>query len=80
MNLTPLINDVQLLLSDNPPLNFILLDYPFAYSHNEMNQFINFTIFIDTPLDIALARRILRDFIEDPIENVRNDVENYLSR
>jgi uridine kinase len=80
-NLAPLINDLRFLLSDhNPSPDYILLDYPFAYSHNEMSKFINFTIFIDTPLDIAMARRILRDFTEEPIENVRNDVKNYLSR
>lgn len=80
-NLTPLIIDLQSLLSDhNSQLDFILLDYPFACSHNEMSKFIDFTVFIDTPLDIALARRILRDFTDESIVDVKNDVENYLSR
>ncbi|OAB38362.1 hypothetical protein [Paenibacillus glacialis] len=80
-NLSPLINQIQLLLSEHiPPLDYILLDYPFAYAHEEMSKLINFTIFIDTPLDMAMARRILRDFAEESIENVRNDMENYLSR
>lgn len=80
-NLSPLIHDLELLISERrPPLEYVLLDYPFAYSHEGMNQFINFTIFIDTPLDMAMARRILRDFTEGPIENVRKDIENYLSR
>lgn len=80
-DLTPLVTDLQLLVSDqHSPLNFILLDYPFAYSHQEMNKFIDFAIFIDTPLDIALARRILRDFTDVSVADIQNDVQNYLHR
>lgn len=80
-NLTPLINDLQLLISNHySPLNFIILDYPFSYLHNEMSKFIDFTVFIDTPLDIALARRLMRDFADGSVVDVKNDLENYLSR
>jgi uridine kinase len=79
-NLTPLIRDLRILISDPlQSVDYILLDYPFAYKHSEMQEYIDFTIFIDTPLDIAMARRILRDFIES-IDNVRNDLNIYLSR
>ncbi|NOU98546.1 hypothetical protein [Paenibacillus planticolens] len=37
-------------------------------------------IFIDTPLDIAMARRLLRDYTDNPITEVKNDLINYLSR
>lgn len=58
-HLEPLIADIKLLLSEeNQCFDYILLDYPFAYKNKEMGQFIDFTIFIDTPLDIAMARRI----------------------
>ena len=43
-----------------------------------MGKHIDFTVFIDTPLDIAMSRRILRDFKEAPIERVMNETENYL--
>lgn len=80
-NLTPLVNDLQFLVSEQEsPLDFILLDYPFAYSHQEMNTFIDFTIFIDTPLDIALARRIMRDFTDVSVAAIQNDVQSYLHR
>lgn len=78
--LTPLITDVHFLLNNHTqPLNYILLDYPFAYLNNGMREYIDFTIYIDTPLDIAMARRILRDFTESPIDDVQNDLINYLS-
>jgi len=44
-----------------------------------MREYIDLTIFIDTPLDIAMARRILRDFKEDSSDNIRKDLEIYLS-
>ncbi|SDM77016.1 hypothetical protein SAMN04487897_1011, partial [Paenibacillus sp. yr247] len=59
---------------------YIVLDYPFAYLHNEMREYIDMTIYIDTPLDIAMARRILRNYKENPIEDIRNDLTNYLVR
>jgi len=78
--LTPLINDLYSLLSDPlQSLDYIILDYPFAYIHSEMCKYIDFTIFIDAPLDIAMARRILRDFKGTSIDLVRNDLNNYLS-
>ncbi|MBZ9687408.1 hypothetical protein G9F72_013835 [Clostridium estertheticum] len=79
--LAPLVNDLFLLLSDPlQSLEYILLDYPFAYIHSEMCKYIDFTIFIDAPLDIAMARRILRDFKESSIEHVLNDLNIYLSQ
>ncbi|WP_332698632.1 hypothetical protein [Halalkalibacter lacteus] len=80
-NLSPLIKDIQFLLNNHiQSLNYILLDYPFSYLNSKMREYIDFTIYIDTPLDIAMARRILRDFTENPIHDVRNDLSNYLSR
>ena len=52
----------------------IILDYPFARSHPALQQMIDYAFFIDTPLDIALARRILRDYKEKS----RNDIIHYL--
>lgn len=78
--LTPLINDIcSWIYSHQPPLDYLLLDYPFAYVHYEIREYIDFAIFIDTPLDIAIARRILRDFKEASIDDVRNDLNIYLS-
>lgn len=78
--LTPLSNDLQRLLTERKDLDYILLDYPFAYLHPEMRDFIDFAIFIDTPLDIAMARRILRDFTDASFENLKMELSNYLAR
>lgn len=59
--------------------DYILLDYPFAKMHSGMQEYIDYTIFIDTPLDIAMARRILRDFKETSIDHLLNDMSNYLT-
>lgn len=75
--ITPLIDDLRLLLLNNN-YSYILLDYPFAYLHKIMSKMINYTIFINTPLDIAMARRILRDF--NKYNDVKSDLKNYLIR
>jgi uridine kinase len=53
---------------------------PFGYKQKQIAGFINFSIFIDTPLDIALARRIIRDFENEPTESIINDMKGYLER
>lgn len=79
-NLEPLIRDLQSLLSHSQePLEYILLDYPFAYRHQELAKFIDHAIYIDTPLDIAQGRRLLRDFAAGEVaEDIRNDLRFYL--
>jgi uridine kinase len=80
-NLTPLVNDlISLITNQLEPIEFILLDYPFSKSHKAVRDYIDYTILIDTPLDIAMARRILRDFKHSSIDEVFNDLGNYLSR
>ncbi|MCH4566152.1 hypothetical protein [Bacillus sp. ES1-5] len=76
--LTPLINDIQRSIQDSS-FDYIIVDYPFAYLNSEMREVIDVTIFIDTPLDIAMARRILRDFKEDTIDEIHNDLKHYMT-
>ncbi|TFT58238.1 hypothetical protein E4V23_16775, partial [Proteus mirabilis] len=56
----------------------IILDYPFARSHPALQQIIDYAFFIDTPLDIALARRILRDYKEKSGNDIIHYLEEYL--
>lgn len=44
------------------PTDHIIFDAPLGRKHTATGQYIDCLIFLDTPLDIALARRILRDF------------------
>ena len=62
-DLQRLADDIDKLKRENP--DFIILDYPFGYRHNLIGPYLDYTVFIDTPFDIALARRVLRDFNEE---------------
>jgi len=77
-DLSPLIRDIKKLV--NEPLDYIILDFPFAYLHTKTREFIDFAVFIDTPLDIAMARRIMRDFKNGSAEDIKLDLENYILR
>ncbi len=76
-NLTPLIKDIQE-IKENSDCEYLLLDYPFAYCHKELSEYIDCAIFIDTPLDIAMARRILRDMKNATGEEIRQDLKMYI--
>jgi uridine kinase len=40
---------------------FIIMDYPFGRDHPGFQTPIDLSVFVDTPLDVAMARRIIRD-------------------
>ena len=77
-NLAPLIDDIVRIKNKSNP-DYLLLDYPFAYCHKEMRNYIDCAIFIDTPLDIAMARRILRDQKDASGDEIREGLEQYLN-
>lgn len=54
------------------------LDYPFAYRHEEMSKYIDCAIFLDTPLDIAMVRRLFRDMKEVSKEDILHEMDIYL--
>ncbi|MBE6846437.1 MAG: hypothetical protein E7508_12250 [Ruminococcus sp.] len=76
-NLSPLIKDICE-IQERSECDYLLLDYPFAYCHKELSEYIDCAIFVDTPLDIVLARRVLRDMKEATGEEIREDMEIYL--
>lgn len=76
-NLSPLVKDIRE-IKENSDCEYLLLDYPFAYCHNEVKEYIDCAVFIDTPLDVAMARRVLRDMKEATGEEIRQDMEMYL--
>lgn len=77
-NLDPIIADLQNLMTSGET-DYILLDYPFSRLHNKLKN-IDLTVFIDTPLDIAMARRLVRDFGSSSIEAVITELNQYLAR
>lgn len=78
-NLKPLISDIESLLSGEELVPYILLDYPFAYKNNSLKNYIDLSIYIDTPLDIAMARRLKRDHCNSSTSQIRNDIDFYLN-
>ncbi len=76
-NLTPLEEDI-LKIKSAGKCDYLILDYPFAYCHDTIKPYIDTAFFIDTPLDIALARRILRDMSNASADEIRDDLEVYL--
>lgn len=76
-NLTPFVKDLEKLLTQS--LDYIVLDFPFSYQHAQTHSFISFSVFIDTPLDIALARRTIRDFQDSSTENIVEAMKHYNS-
>ncbi len=60
----PIAVDIERLLTVQ--YDYIVLDYPFGKLNECVGKYIDFTVFIDTPLDVALARRIIRDYTSRP--------------
>jgi uridine kinase len=77
-DLSPLIRDIKKLHTEHP--DYIILDFPFAYLHSKTSKLIDFAVFIDTPLDIAMARRITRDFKNGSANDILLDLDNYIAR
>lgn len=77
-NVETLVNDLKLMINNNYNLSYIFIDYAFAYLNKQMKELINVAIFIDTPLDIAMARRVIRDFENEPCVKIINDFKYYL--
>ncbi len=44
------------------PQPLIFLDVPFGYANAQLRPYLDYVVYIDTPLDIAMARRIARDY------------------
>lgn len=59
--------------------DYLLLDYPFAYRNDLIKDYIDCSVFIDTPLDIAMARRILRDMKHASADEIREEMKTYLN-
>ena len=76
-DLSPLKSDIERIIRSGE-YDWLLLDYPFAYQHQMIKDYLNCCIFINTPLDIALARRVLRDMKEASEDEIRSEMDTYL--
>jgi len=55
------------------PACFIIYEGPLGYAQHETGQFIDFLVFIDTPLEVGLARRFVRSFATSQYEDKNRD-------
>lgn len=56
------------------PARFIVIEEPFGKARTKMHALIDFHVQIEIPLEIALSRKIMRDFLsnlEDPNESLK---------
>ena len=51
------------------PAKYIVVDAPLGRVHSDSGKYFDFMVFIDTPLDVAMARRLLRDIALANVEN-----------
>lgn len=67
-------------------LDYLVLDCPLGRDHPRFAAVTDLAVFIDTPLDVALARRILRDYptAADATaanwQQLRTDLTHYLTK
>ena len=76
-DLSPLKADVEHMINSGE-YDYLLLDYPYAYLNTMMKDYLDCCIFIDTPLDIAMARRVLRDMNDASADDIRKEMDSYL--
>jgi len=64
---------------------YIVMDYPFGRDHSRFRDAIDLSVWLETPLDVAMARRILRDFVpqangpaQEQLDRLKEDLSHYL--
>ena len=77
--------DLRLLASDieqcmKEGFAYVFLDYPFGHRHELISKHLDLSIFIDTPLDIAFARRLRRDYADKTAREILEETDFYLQK
>ena len=69
------------------PARYVVADAPLGRAHSDSGRFIDLMVFIDTPLDIAMARRIVRNIerglqstADEALQIVKGDLSGYEDR
>lgn len=64
------------------PARCVVADAPLGRAHSDSGRWIDLLVFIDTPLDVAMARRILRDIelADEPLQHVIAELAGYEAR
>ncbi len=63
------------------PTPMVVFDAPLGYKHSQTGQYIDFLVFLDTELDVAMGRRLLRDYrTQKEKKDLLEEVEHYLEK
>ena len=69
------------------PARYVVADAPMGRARSDSGRFIDLMVFIDTPLDVAMARRILRDTDRairptagEALQHVEDELSGYEAR
>ena len=69
------------------PARYVVADAPLGRAHSDSGRFIDLMVFVDTPLDVALARRTLRDIeraprtmFDETLGHVKRELARYVAR
>ena len=69
------------------PATYVVADAPMGRAHSDSGRFIDLMVFVDTPLDVAMARRVLRDIgpparstADEALEHVKGELSGYEAR
>ena len=64
------------------PARYVVADAPLGRALSDSGRLIDLLVFIDTPLDVAMARRILRDIelADEPVQHVIAELTGYETR
>ncbi|SYW10110.1 nucleoside/nucleotide kinase family protein [Oenococcus oeni] len=69
---------VQAVKSARTKFDYVLVDFPFGNRHNSLASLINLTVYIKTPLDLLLARQILRDYSTSELTDILDWLKTYI--
>lgn len=58
---------------------FIFLEEPFGKNRNEISSFINYSIFLNTPLEICLSR-VIKRHMKQNADSALEEIHDYLAR
>ena len=81
-NLEPIADDIKILLQEE--LDFILLELPMGKANKMIAQYIDCCIYLDVPMDVLLARLVVRDYCrrspnKRKLENLMESLFEYMT-
>jgi uridine kinase len=61
------------------PAKYIVFDAPLGRAHSDTGRFIDFMVFINTPLDIAMASKLLRNISSDNEQSAEDTIQSLIA-